>query len=319
MKALKSITVAVSDPFRRNQMAIAKVGAIAAASGARLTLLNTFMLPQPMPEVAMGDSKQLIAATIRLRRRRLDELASKLRSKGIKVRSEVFWDYPPHEAIVRHVLEDKPDLLVFESHRHNRLVRLVLANTDWDLIRNCPCPVWFVRSPSLRKRPRFLVAVDPSHRHAKPTRLDDYLLQAAGTISKKLGATIDVAHAFLAPFEIVGGPGGPVAVPASKESVALHEKRIMKAVSTLVQRNAIDAEACHVQPGAPDAVLVDMAKKFKTDVLVMGAVSRSGLERLFIGSTAERVIDHVDCDVLVVKPAGYRTPVKRARPKVSSL
>jgi universal stress protein E len=43
----------------------------------------------------------------------------------------------------------------------------------------------------------------------------------------------------------------------------------------------------------------------------MGAVSRSGLKRLFVGSTAERMIDHLGCDVLVLKPAGFKSPVSR--------
>jgi Universal stress protein family len=38
---------------------------------------------------------------------------------------------------------------------------------------------------------------------------------------------------------------------------------------------------------------------------VMGAVSRSGLKRLIIGNTAEKVIDQVACDLLVVKPKGF--------------
>jgi universal stress protein E len=35
----------------------------------------------------------------------------------------------------------------------------------------------------------------------------------------------------------------------------------------------------------------------------MGATSRSGLKRIFIGSTAEHVLDSLQCDVLVVKAA----------------
>jgi nucleotide-binding universal stress UspA family protein len=31
-------------------------------------------------------------------------------------------------------------------------------------------------------------------------------------------------------------------------------------------------------------------------------MSRSGLKRIFIGNTAERVLDGLQCDVLVVKP-----------------
>jgi universal stress protein E len=37
----------------------------------------------------------------------------------------------------------------------------------------------------------------------------------------------------------------------------------------------------------------------------MGAVSRSGLKRLFLGNTAEEVLDKLSCDVLIVKPPGF--------------
>ena len=40
-------------------------------------------------------------------------------------------------------------------------------------------------------------------------------------------------------------------------------------------------------------------------------MSRSGLKRLFIGSTAERLIDHVRSDVLIVKPEGFKSPVPK--------
>jgi hypothetical protein len=45
----------------------------------------------------------------------------------------------------------------------------------------------------------------------------------------------------------------------------------------------------------------------------MGAVSRSGLKSLFIGNTAEKVLDLLDCDILVVKPQLFGNRVKRAR------
>ena len=44
----------------------------------------------------------------------------------------------------------------------------------------------------------------------------------------------------------------------------------------------------------------------------MGAVSRSGLKRVFIGNTAEKILDELPCDVLVVKPARFQNRVRRA-------
>ena len=71
-----------------------------------------------------------------------------------------------------------------------------------------------------------------------------------------------------------------------------------------------------LQIGDASHALPVIVKKLKTDVLVMGAVSRSRIERSFIGNTAEKVIDHVDCDVLVVKPANFKTSVTRTRAKL---
>jgi universal stress protein E len=45
----------------------------------------------------------------------------------------------------------------------------------------------------------------------------------------------------------------------------------------------------------------------------MGAVSRSGLARLFIGNTAEQVMDALPCDLLVVKPPRFKSRVPQAR------
>jgi universal stress protein E len=43
----------------------------------------------------------------------------------------------------------------------------------------------------------------------------------------------------------------------------------------------------------------------------MGAVSRRGLRRLFLGNTAEEVLDKLPCDLLIVKAAGFETSVPR--------
>ena len=201
----KSITAVIVDPFRREQLAATKAAAIAARCGARLTLFNTFRLPQPTPEAVLGSPKQNIAAATRQRLQLMEKLAARLARRGIAVQCVVEWDYPAHEAIVRHVLKHKPDLVVAESHRHGRIARWVLANTDWELIRGCPCPLWFVRSASLPAKQRVLVAVDPRHTNEKPAHLDDRLLTAAGSLTSQLQGEIDIAHAYRRPSNVTPG------------------------------------------------------------------------------------------------------------------
>ncbi|KDM43362.1 universal stress protein E, partial [Klebsiella variicola] len=39
-------------------------------------------------------------------------------------------------------------------------------------------------------------------------------------------------------------------------------------------------------------------------------VGRTGLSAAFLGNTAEQVVDHLRCDLLVLKPEAYQTPVE---------
>jgi universal stress protein E len=79
-------------------------------------------------------------------------------------------------------------------------------------------------------------------------------------------------------------------------------------------RHRIPAPRRHLHEGHPAVGIPRMARKLGADVVVMGAVSRSGLKRLFIGNTAERVLESLPCDVLVVKaPHTEKAVVRKPR------
>jgi universal stress protein E len=296
-KAWKSILVAVRDPARRDQPGIRKAARLATATGARLTLFHAFATPWPLPHPLPADTRAIIEQAAVPHRSRLDAIARRLRAGGVDAHSAVAWDFPPVHAIVRRVLADRPDVVFAESQRHTPVARLFLANADWELIRECPCPVWFVRGDRLARRPTLLVAVDPTHAHAKPSRLDDRLLAVANQASGALDGRMAVLHAEEVP-PALAGTGVDVRA----------------ALARLAARHGLDAAACSVRAGAAADVLPAACVEARADVLVMGAVSRSGLAHFFIGSTAETVIDAVGCDVLVVKPAGFRARVPRRPP-----
>lgn len=298
-RSWKTLLVVIADPFASEQPALTKAVALALRSGARLVLFNSFMIPQPVNEVAMDSRSQIITAAIRQRRERLDALMEDIGIKGAK--SVVTWDYPAHEAIVRQVLKTKADLLITASHRHGRVARWLLANTDWELIRQCPCPIWFVRKPDIALEPRILVAVDPFHANDKPATLDERLVHAARGISDQFDGRITLVHA--------------CQVPESARPVReLVLARARQAVQDLATRHGLDADACEVRSGRAEEVIAAIERRDDVDLLVMGAVSRSIDARPVIGNTAERVIDRVPCDLLVIKPAGFKVPASITAP-----
>jgi universal stress protein E len=53
----------------------------------------------------------------------------------------------------------------------------------------------------------------------------------------------------------------------------------------------------------------ELVRKLGCDIVVMGAISRSGMKRVVIGNTAERLLDDLPCDLLIVKPPSFVSSV----------
>ena len=86
-------------------------------------------------------------------------------------------------------------------------------------------------------------------------------------------------------------------------------KHVRRSVLKETRRYKVSERAVHLAEGEPSRELVRLVRRFRAQLVVMGAVSRTGLKRLFIGNTAEKIIDALDCDVCIVKPPGFRTSV----------
>ncbi|MEZ5541925.1 MAG: universal stress protein [Pseudomonadota bacterium] len=62
----------------------------------------------------------------------------------------------------------------------------------------------------------------------------------------------------------------------------------------------VDAEGL-VLEGRPDELITAVAKERNADLIVTGSHGRTGLERILLGSTTERILNDTACAVLVVK------------------
>jgi universal stress protein E len=309
---VKHILVALADPGTRSSAALAKAVAIARKTGGELTLFHSLYSPYVAGEQFYSPDalEKDIEGAVNARKAQLARLATPLEKEGLAVRVRVRWDYPVYESIVREAVREGVDLVVAESHRHTRAARVMLSNTDWQLIRLCPCPVLFVKTARPYERLRVLAAVDPLHAHAKPEQLDETILAEAQSLAGTFNGYMHAMHAYLLATPFTSGVlMEPVPLPVNVAEQHLAEVR--KAFDKLVKPYGLGPRRTHLRAGSPSVEIPAVAEEVGAGVVVMGAVSRSGLRRLFIGSTAERVIDHLSCDVLVIKPEGFKTPVPR--------
>jgi universal stress protein E len=237
-------------------------------------------------------------------RKRLDKLAQPLRAQGLSVSVDAAWDRPLHAGLLRKIEKSNPRFVVKDTHYHSAIRRSIFSNTDWNVIRQCPVPLWLVKPHEAPAIKTILTAVDPLHERDKPAKLDHKILTAASEIATAVGARLKVVHAFdPAPVYAVStdAMSFPLTEPIS-EAVAALRGQHQTAMNKLMAKHKIPPADTHVIEGEARQVLVGACEEYGADLIVIGAVSRGALKRFALGSTAERVLDFVPCDLLIVKP-----------------
>ena len=86
----------------------------------------------------------------------------------------------------------------------------------------------------------------------------------------------------------------------------------MEKLRQSVSRKGREVES-EVAFGSPVEQINDYVAKEDVDLIITSTHGRSGLRRVFIGSTAERIVRHATCPVLVVPNRPLRTKLSKGR------
>jgi len=316
------ILVAVKRLHANSLPAVLKAAQIARATGAEIELFHALSEPIYLDLYEadhlgrVGLQEQLITDA----KRKLENIADRLRVHSIRVKVSVGWDFPAYEAIVRQALKGKADLIVVQRYGSRHTAAALMQLTDWELVKISPIPVLLVKNPRPYRHPAILAAVDPSHRFGKTLELDRSILRAGSALSHGLGGKLHVVHAYNA-LPLFGFSSA-----ATVDVIDAMAQQATRKASASLERTlgTIDVAKSrrYLLPGRPIEAIRETARRTRSAIVVMGALSRSGLSRLLIGNTAERILDDLPCDILVVKPSSFRTPValkqRGARMRVAS-
>lgn len=299
----------VIDPTASFHPAIERAAWLARHTTVPIELFISDYAPELADSRSHGASAaQARAAVLERHRTRLEQLAAPLRAGGLSVNVDARWDYPLHDSIVRKAEDVGADLVVKDTHYHSVLKRSIFSNTDWTLIRNCAATLWLVKPRPPGQRPCFVAAVDPLHERDKPADLDQRILATGRDLAKTLGGELHVFHAFDVTAAIAVSTDSmtmPIALPIAEFADAMRAEHT-EAVERLCKQHDVPPERTHIHQGGTRQLLLTLTDQLRADAVVMGAVSRSGLKGLFLGNTAEDVLDRLHCDLLIVKPKGFK-------------
>jgi universal stress protein E len=315
MPRIRRILVAVKNPSAKNSPAVIKGAQLARALNAELILFHAISAPLYVDgdlTLLGGGLADVESTTRNTCLERLEAIAQRLRDGIRKVTVSAQWDYPIYEAVIREATRSGSNLIVAERHTGWHTPRSLLRLTDWELLRLSPVPVLLVKGGvGAYRRPIVLAAVDPDHSYAKPQRLDRAILRIGSTVAVALRGTLHAVHAYVPISTEVYAHGTTV------EDIARMRTRTTRDASKKLQQCthfvALPRSRLHVIGRHPPDAIEQAAVETHCSMVVMGAISRRGLNRFLFGNTAEKVLDHLPCDVLVVKPAHLVKPLPRVR------
>lgn len=131
----------------------------------------------------------------------------------------------------------------------------------------------------------------------------NYAMSYAASIARATGATIICVHVVEPIVPAVGYTGLAEPMPIADISEQLEDsaERELPQLAECEEFNGLDVEEVIVH-GDAAAEIVRVAAEQEVDLIVVSSHGRTGLGRILFGSTAEAVVRHASCPVLVVKP-----------------
>ena len=251
----------------------------------------------------VSNQAQVIADDIGAAQQRiLDGLSEMVATSNLAIDTTICHDRPAADAIVARAIECEPRFVVKGTQYHSPAERATFAYTDWRLIRKLSVPLWLVKPRELGDKPVIVAAVDPTHRNDKEGILDQCIVEAGKSLASRCGGHLLLLHTYERLVEIGRHAAltfKPVKLPIEELETNIRDLHRQK-LDALASANDIPERDVHQLPGRTHDILPTFARAQGADVVIMGALARTGLKQRVVGSTAERVLDHLPCDILIV-------------------
>ena len=141
-----------------------------------------------------------------------------------------------------------------------------------------------------------------------PTDFSDcaaYAVPAAASLARLMGARIVCLHVIEPIVPTVGWTpvAEPLPVADNSDHLEASAARELPKIAGRPECAGLDVEDLIVH-GEAASEIVRVAKERAVDLVVISSHGRTGWGRILFGSTAESVVRHAPCPVLVVKPPG---------------
>ena len=275
---------------------------------AQLHLVHVFAPVYPLTSMA---TIPLIMPELELRqrvRRKLREMAKRhsvlLRRENIHVlRGSAF------EQICRLARDRQFDLIVVATRGNTGLKRLALGSTAERVVRFSPCPVLVVRNSQSGQTNthgfrRILVPIDFSDCSMKGFAFGRRL-------ARELDAKLILLNSVALQYYIACDEYARYDLPQLLQQTEKSARAQMRDFVAKTNWGGVEIDSTIKIGHAGEQICAAAAQK--ADLIVVATHGHTGLKHIFLGSTAEYVVRHAPCPVLVVPSHPRLVPDPAAR------
>lgn len=243
--------------------------------------------------VGFGDVSALRNAILAEERKRVDALCGDSSLAG-PVIGHVEWCERVHQAIVDRAESYGAGLIVMMASHHSLLSTLVHTPDDWHLFRDASCPVLSMvkEHKPVTEVVAAIDALDASEAHRQ---LSARVIDGARALAKAEAVPLRVLSAVPDPALMYAGL---VNAPMSGNFLEETMDKARENLHALLRHLGVEADRIEVKAGRVEDVVTREGEA--GGLLVIGSAANKGVKGFLIGNTAERILQHMQSDMLVV-------------------
>lgn len=290
--------LATTDLSNRSFAGVRYAAALGKRISAKVALLYVVELPPPPPRdyLLSGDNSKIPKSA----RARLNTLATG-ESRGDAKLTPLIRSGNSIYGILATARERAADLIVIATHGYTGANRVFLGSTAERVVRHAPCSVLTVPARAIRRRTgqmlpfsltRILVPIDFSE-------CSKAALPWAASVAAEFNAELILLHVvetFAADYLLGPQLANETITPLMKE----REAELKRMAESLKESTGLKVSAA-VRAGKPFKEIYSASEKLGADLIALTTRGNTGLKRVWLGSTAERVVRHASRPVLIVR------------------
>lgn len=195
------------------------------------------------------------------------------------------------EGILEQIEKENYDLIVMGSHGKKGLQKW-LGSVSRQVISNTLVPIFVSKRKTEHKK--ILLTTDGSEHSVNAVKqiIHDFDLK-----DKEICIISVKENPEFLPMEASMDINW---IEAIEKQQTIHATKAINKIKMILDEAHITVKSEAILTGHPAEKIIDFCEKEKIDLVTLGARTKTDLSKLLLGSVSKRVLEHVDCDVLVI-------------------